>query len=84
MNKVLNSKKIQLEKLKMYLLNDLKFLDISCIKVFWSSTNDDLFDYQTSDIDIIAYTDKLKYETINYSLETIEKTGFVHMLLAWY
>lgn len=75
MNKILEERTKQLEKLKAYLLNDLSFLDISCIKIFGSATNTELFDCRNSDIDIIAYTNKIKYQNVEEIVKTIEILG---------
>ena len=75
MNEILYYKKTQLEKLKKYLLEDLKLLDISCIKIFGSATNHMLFDEQHSDIDIIAYTNLLERGNIENLLRYLNNKG---------
>lgn len=74
-NEILSYRKNQLEKLQNYLINDLNLLDITCIKIFGSATNILLFDKDYSDIDIIAYTNKIKRNKIDNLISYINCVG---------
>lgn len=73
-NKVLRKYKLELSKLISYLKNDLHDLEIKTALVYGSSTYNDVFIEGVSDIDIIAYTDKLETISPKEIIEIVKKT----------
>ena len=73
-NKVLRKYKLELSKLISYLKNDLHDLEIKAALVYGSSTYNDVFIDGVSDIDIIAYTDKLETISPKEIIKIVKKT----------
>lgn len=65
----------EIQELINYFIRELSFLNISCIKVFGSATNDELFVKNSSDIDIIAYTNCLNYQDVTEIIRKIKLIG---------
>lgn len=75
MNEILKEKKDELEKVKMYFLQDLKIFDINCIKIFGSSTIPKLYNPNSSDIDLIVHTSKIDRKNIEGMINFINHIG---------
>ena len=73
-NEILRKYKLELSKLTSYLKNDLHDLEIKAALVYGSSTYNDVFIEGVSDIDIIAYTDKLETMSPKEIIKIVKKT----------
>ena len=72
-NEILRKYKLELSKLITYLKKDLQDLEIKNALVYGSSTYKNVFIEGVSDIDIIAYTDKLETMSPKEIIKIVKK-----------